>query len=746
MITLEPDHKLGTVRLYGPVPNGDMRILRQVTGRPDVLVRGSAYTVTAGGFVLLDAEAPYSRNLRYKISISGIPLNLNQTLNATRLIQQNLMPNPTFRNGQQGWLPGTGRTLAIQADNSAHQPVVGHFTPVTSPGAPAATPTYIGHADSGPAVNSAYTLTPPTSGATAIAINDQMLLVHDQLVSAATPSAPVGWVQIASRTDGPLLRIVWQRKRQTGDTSVVVAAAGSSDSIGTLLWVRGAIDEVLLSAALPFTVPGPAGQPQSLTTVGRSVLRGHLTVGIVDAYTQDPQALPTAGYTSGATWRYTVGPATGNRSITIATSSDGNGGITVPTTVAYTGPITGGGALDVIFQAAGALTSRVIARARITELAASDNPYLFTGRVRYVTPGLYTWADIKALGSWQTIRDTKPTWLDVRGVSSSTGGDFGHLFLTIVDPVTGMDYIDPVQVRGLGDAQVNTWLDFSALVSVPSGIIPATAEIRLLHGNQVKEYAAEWYLDEFGITPGDQWTDHSTLYWFYGSTPVPRNPTDLMYPGQGWVPDLDDASISWTGAVGNSISQFFSSSAVSQVATTFLTLPDDVRLPSEPILLSDPLNMNLWSWVGLLEVGDLAHPARQAIFQIINRADPVANSQVRMWETGELRVITHTIQQRNQFLTLASPGRVLLLRNPETEYPENDWYLALGDITESRLIPNARKQERAWTLPFVRVAQPVSIPTSTPIRNTWLDVRNVGTWSQVKTHWHSWSDMLTDDA
>lgn len=735
MITLEPDYTRGAVRIFGPVPNGAMVVTRQVAGMPDVLVRGGAYTVTARGVILLDTEAPYSEWIHYRIGVSGISPT-------ERLVQQNLMLTPTFNHGVQGWLPGTGRALAVSTDSSAHSPVVGHVGPGTPVG-PSAAPTYVGHTESGVSVNSTYTLTPPTAGGTAIATNDQMILVHQQLSTVATPAAPAGWTQIALRSGGGITRVIWSRRRLAGDAGIAVAALSGSNSAATLLWVRGAIAEVLAGAELPLLAV--AGQT-AVTTARKTALRGHLTVGVVDAVVTTAQALPAAGAVSGGPiFRYSQGQASGTRSFTIATSTDALAGDSIPTTVTYGSALTAGGGIDIVFQAAGALPGRVIARGKLAALPAAPDPYLLTGRVRYVTLGLWTWADVKAQGSWQNLKDTKTTWLDVRGGDSTIGGIFAKLFLRVVDPVTDIDYVPPVQVLVGADDQVNTWIDFSAQIQANTDI-PATAEIQLLHGAEAKEYSTDWYLDEFGITPGEHLQTHNTLYWFDGDTALPSNTEDMLFPDGSWSAVTNDASVAWTGVVGNSVSALYAPSSMSTTSVTWLTLPEDVRVPSEPVLLSDPLDMNLWCWVGLLQVGDLTHPARQAVFQIINRPDPVANSQVRTWETGELQVITHTLQERARFLSIVSSGRVLILRNPHTEYPENNWYLAIGDITESRLIPNHRKYERAWTLPFVRVKQPVSIAARTPIRNTWQDVRGVGTWNQVRARWDSWQDVLVDEA
>jgi hypothetical protein len=389
----------------------------------------------------------------------------------------------------------------------------------------------------------------------------------------------------------------------------------------------------------------------------------------------------------------------------------------------------------------GTATSRVIAKGKTSALAVASDPYLFTGRFKFVTPGLRTWADVKAVGTWLQVRTAYATWLIARGTQSTVPGDYLQLWLSIVNPVTSADYITPVQVRLGTEGMVNTWIDFSALFTVPAGGIPATAEVRLSHGTTAKEYAVQWYLDEFGITPGIQ-RQHSTLYWFDGDTTVPADATEYQF-GPGWTAAAGTASITWAGTAGNSISTFYG--PVGLQGTTAGCQMDasdtSLALPCEPVLLSDPVNVNMVSWVGLIHIDALTHPSKQTVHQIINRAAPVAISQVRGWETGTITVLTMTSQHRALLLTVIRSGRVLLLRNPVPEYPENNWFLALGDITEDRPVPNQRVTVREWTMPFVRVERPTGLIEASSGR-TWQQVKDSGTWDNLRNTTPDWLGVL----
>lgn len=729
MITCEPFNDIGVMRVSGTMPNGDVTVVREVAGQVDVPLRGGIFALTSGALDLDDTEAPLGVPITYRVSVSSIP-------DESRVIQQNMLLTPTFTHGQQGWLPGTGRTMTLESDATAHSATVAHVTGNGSGVAAAAAPTYVGHVDSTVFTNASYTLTPPTTGGTAIATNDWMVLVHQQVSSVAAPATPAGWTLIEDLTVGTLRQLTWTRKRLAGDTGYTVTVTSGALAIGSLLWVRGATQDEMVQAP---TITGN-GSRSTLTTGITSVLGSRLTVSLFSADTSVASNPPVSGSVAGATWRYTDGSGTNPRSLTVGTDSATDGGNTGPVTTTYDTTVTSGIATSLSFQAAGSVTNRIIATFKSDLLVAAATPYLLTGRFRFVTGGLTKWSEIKTIGTWQQVKTAKATWLAARGSSSTTDPNYTNLFLSIVNPATGAYYVAPVQVYVAAESRLDQWTDFSVLFSTPVDI-PATAVIRLMHGSQLKEYAIDWYLDEFGITPGDQYVNHDTLYWFDGDTPPPTGSEGRLDPVGNWQATVNDASITWAGAAGNSTSLYQSASAMVGTTTCVLdTWISDV-FPCEPVLLSDPINSTISMWTGLIHVDTLTHPSKQAIHQIINRAAAVAISQVRGWETGSLQLLTLTIPQRNELVSMVGSGRVLLLRNPIPDYPENNWYLALGDITEERPIPNQRLPERLWTVPFVRVERPTGIIEAS-VSATWQSVSDVGTWGQVKTDRDSWLGVL----
>jgi hypothetical protein len=105
-------------------------------------------------------------------------------------------------------------------------------------------------------------------------------------------------------------------------------------------------------------------------------------------------------------------------------------------------------------------------------------------------------------------------------------------------------------------------------------------------------------------------------------------------------------------------------------------------------------------------------------------------------------VLTTSRDARNELLAIARSGRVLLLRNPDPDYPENNWYLSCKRMTEARLSPDHRFSHRAWDIPFTRVARPSGLIEASSA-TTWEDVTAKWTWDQLKAERATWLDVMT---
>lgn len=739
MISCLPIPDSATMEISGTTPNGSSVTSRLQDGKAPWVLRGGTQVITTGGLLLDDTEAPMGVPLKYETRINGISA-------ADRLIQNNLMLTPHFNLGVFGWLTGTGRTLSLVADGTAHQPQVAQAGSVT-PVAPTAPPVLIGHAESAMGISGSYVLSPSTT-TNAVANGDWVIMIHVQLSSVAITAAPAGWTEISTGNVGAsgYRRSIWKRKRQAGDGGTTIAAPVGASAHGTVFWVRGMIDEILVGTPTGRTVTTDPITGLTATTelIGQpySVIRPNLVVATATEAHTGTLAVPTAGSVTSGTFLYTMGTTSGPTT-TVATQSNVNAGDIAGTDFTYLGDLLGGSAVQIAFQSTNDLLIRTIARGKAAALTGPvTDPFLFTGRLRYVTTGLRTWQDAVTTGTWQANKTATPTWLGMRGSQSAQVGDFAKVFLTIVNPADNTDYIPPVQIIGATETLTNTWIDFSAYIS-PTTTIPTTAEIRLVHGSASKEYSINWYLDEFGITPGAQRVAHSTLYWFSGSSTPPANAVEFL-PGPGWVATTTDAAISWTGTAGNSTSQFLGPSGVVGTTQCQLDPPADEDLPCEPVFLSDPVNVGLGIWVGLIKLGDPTHPGTRALYRAINRAPAIAVSQARAWEDSQLVVLTSTLAEREFFISVMASGRTVLMRNPEPLYPENNWYISIPDINEERIFEDQRRPERLWSFPYTRVERPTGLIEATTAA-TWQNTKDIGTWLQVRAARGPWLNVLTGD-
>jgi hypothetical protein len=722
----------GTTSITGSgIPDGDAVLTRTSPGEQPYLLRDGAFTVDTGGFIRDDTEPPFGVPLTYRLSMTV----------DDRLIQRNLVPTPTFLHGVQGWLAGVNRTLAVQPDATAHSAQVGHVTGNPAGLSPPVPPAFVGHADAA-LVTGPYTITAPTSGGGSVAAGDWQFLVHQQPSATALPAAPAGWTQVVTGTAFGLSLAVWKRKRVGGDAGVSVAAGATVASIGTLLWFRSAGDVPLVSV-----VTSDAGAT-GIDTATVSVIDPSQVLTVAVGQTLVNAAPPAAGSVSGAVWQYTVASGTSPRTTTIALAAKPNAGTTTAARVNYdpTTALSGALAVQIAVPAVPTPpTARIIARAKTTALPARPDPYRLTGRVRFNTSDLWLWLDVRNAGNWSVIK-AKGTWADVRGASAAAGTSYIRFFVSITDPATGNDYVAPVQAITINPPSVNTWVDFSFNFTTAVDI-PATAEIRFLHGTNLREYAVEWWLDEIGITSPDELAPHrNPLYWFDGDTPVPATPApvDIWQPDGAWTALSNDASITWSGTAGNSISVFNGPSKISTSTTCQLdgpaSTPDGYCLP---VFINDPVSPALAQWFSLITIDPLDYAARQTLYDAINRAPVVAVSQIRAWATGQLTLLTRTLAERSMALNVFATGRIVFYRNPDPAFPENSWYLAVGNVNEARVLPDARRPERLWTVPFARVERPSGlIDSQTGV--IWQTVQDGNpNWLAVATKNEDWLQVLT---
>lgn len=380
---------------------------------------------------------------------------------------------------------------------------------------------------------------------------------------------------------------------------------------------------------------------------------------------------------------------------------------------------------------------RTIAEVAIDPLVVGQR-YLVTGKVRFRTPGVWTWQDVKNFGTWQQIRTAKANWAAVRSsVSVPEGDSYATLYVGLANGST--EYTVPLQVFQNSLASTNQWVTFSAYITAPVGLI-GTARLRLSHGNTAREFSTTWDLDQFSLYTEADAAKPYRLFWFSGDTAVPANPQDYLVQESEWVDLANDSTITWEGTVGNSASRFTGPSLISQSLLTQINAP--AHAPCEPVLLSDPVSTALSQWFSLSEIGDLNREARITVMSVLGRSDFVSTTSTRGTAKGTITLYTSTLIERQQAITLFESGRILLLRNPNPAYPETSWYLAIGNVEESRTIKeDARQPQRTWTVPFVQVERPTGlIEASSGV--TWQMIKDSGmTWREVRDHYVDWLDV-----
>ena len=142
-----------------------------------------------------------------------------------------------------------------------------------------------------------------------------------------------------------------------------------------------------------------------------------------------------------------------------------------------------------------------------------------------------------------------------------------------------------------------------------------------------------------------------------------------------------------------------------------------------PVLISDPVVVPWSQWVDLLSIDPLTYPPRRELKDVISRYAPVALSGVRSTARTVFHFLTRTLEQREHFLRMFMPGRILLYRNPNAAYPENNWYISVGELTETRIHPDHSRPERKWDVEVAVVDRPEGLLVPATDR-TYIDVRD----------------------
>lgn len=147
--------------------------------------------------------------------------------------------------------------------------------------------------------------------------------------------------------------------------------------------------------------------------------------------------------------------------------------------------------------------------------------------------------------------------------------------------------------------------------------------------------------------------------------------------------------------------------------TAAVRYPNSLTYPREsmcvPLFISDPLVPGLGLWTGLLSIDPLTHPGRRELVDVIGRHLPVSLSDVRGTPRTVMHLMTRTLAERQHLIQTLLSGRVLYIRNPNPQYPENNWFISVGEVTENRIIPDHARPERKFDVEIALVSKPVGL-------------------------------------
>lgn len=415
------------------------------------------------------------------------------------------------------------------------------------------------------------------------------------------------------------------------------------------------------------------------------------TVAVDNRFIQSNRVLNPRAKTGTSNW--TTGP---NRTITRETRPE------------YAPPRDADTSLLVSAYTAGAvggtIADRMLAATAPSGLAAGR--WFVTGQLRYDSPDLWLWEDVKAVGTWDQVK-ALGTWQQVKSKSSEANNQpFATFWGAIVGPTGTTLLTAPIQLLGVAADNGGQWRTFSAWMDVPAGV-PAGSRVIFFHGPLSREYATDWWLSTVMVTPESE-MGAGALSYFDGDSVLPANPAANLAPGYDWTPATDDAFFSWNGTDGVSVSIFTGPSSVT--ATTSLTLgrPPLSTMPYKlPVYLSDPVAPEMGQWFELLRIGELSWAARQDLYNILGKGPQIAVSQIRSWPSGELTLMTNTLEEAENAEKLFATGRILFWRNPDPRFPETSWYIGVGDTKAARPSDVAAwSPVRLWAVPWVKVERP----------------------------------------
>jgi hypothetical protein len=142
--------------------------------------------------------------------------------------------------------------------------------------------------------------------------------------------------------------------------------------------------------------------------------------------------------------------------------------------------------------------------------------------------------------------------------------------------------------------------------------------------------------------------------------------------------------------------------------------------------------------VEVVRHGDIRRQARNGIFEVRGRSDPIAVTDVRSSRRWEMTVMAQTVSDADALELVFASGDPLYVQTDGTrDIPGG--YVVVDDLERSRY--GVASVRRYFTLPMRNVAAPG--PDVVGVTSTWETlVAEFGTWADVLAAFGTWADVV----
>lgn len=170
------------------------------------------------------------------------------------------------------------------------------------------------------------------------------------------------------------------------------------------------------------------------------------------------------------------------------------------------------------------------------------------------------------------------------------------------------------------------------------------------------------------------------------------------------------------------------------IATATVTLPATNPGVWLKFIVQPALNQR----VALIDWSEIARPSRTTLYDVINRAEPVAVTDVHGSRRITVTLRTATNDEADQLDTALSQGRPLFFHVPDT-LALPSMYAVAGDYSATR--PSKTTSVRFWQIALVEVSAPPSSAQAPP--QTWQTILDsYASWRDVIDAFPTWQDVV----